>query len=134
MGAPYSQDLRLRVLAAIDAGMNKMTVHRTFRVSRSTIDDWLALRSETGQVRDKTSARRGPQPAIGDLAAFALFAHRHSGATLSQMAQAWQRETGQVLSINTFSLALKRLGWTHKKRVSCIESAMPPSEPPSCNS
>jgi len=124
--------------------MSKMTAHRTFGVSRSTIDDWLALRAQTGQLHQKTSARRGPQPAIGDLDAFADFAQRHSGASLSQMAQAWHSETGHFLSINTFSLALKRLGWRHKKRVSfiesaiiesaIIESAMPLSGPPSCNS
>jgi hypothetical protein len=32
------------------------------------------------------------------------------------MAHAWQQEQGQQLSINTFSLALKALGWTRKKR------------------
>lgn len=124
MGVAYSEDLRWRVLKAIDGGMSKMQAHRTFVVSRSTIDDWIALRSATGGVRAKTPARRGPAPAISDLEAFAGFAQRHNGATLSQMAQAWQRETGQALSINTFSLALKRLGWTRKKRASSIENVI----------
>jgi len=134
MGAAYSQDLRQRVLQALDDGMIKMKAHRTFQVSRSTIDDWLNLRATTGSVRVKASARRGPQPAISDLEAFARFAQRHNGTTLSRMAQAWRRETGQSLSINTFSLALKRLGWTHKKRASSIESETPPNEPASSTS
>ena len=46
MGKAYSQDLRLRVIAAIDGGMSKMVAHKTFCISRSTIDDWLALRAE----------------------------------------------------------------------------------------
>ncbi len=59
MGSPYSQDLRLRVLASVDAGMSKMTAHRTFRVSRSTIDHWIVLRgivlrAQTGSVEAKT--------------------------------------------------------------------------------
>ncbi len=50
MGKPYSKDLRLRVLNALNGGMNKMTAHKTFCVSRSTIDQWIALRARTGGV------------------------------------------------------------------------------------
>jgi len=124
MGKAYSQDLRLRVVAAIDGGMSKMTAHTTFRISRSTIDDWLALRTTQGHVRPKASASRGPQPAIADLAAFTAFAHRHSGCTLAQLAQAWHHETGRTLSRNTFSLALRKIGWTRKKSASPMPSVM----------
>lgn len=55
MGAPYSEDLRLRVLAAVDGGVSKWRVQRTFGVSRSTIDDLLKLRAETGEVKANTS-------------------------------------------------------------------------------
>jgi len=50
MGKPYSEDLRLRVLSALDGGMSKMKAHQSFSVSRSTIDDWLKLRERTGSV------------------------------------------------------------------------------------
>ena len=125
MGRAYSQDLRLRVLGAIDGGMSKMQAHRTFRVSRSTIDDWLRLRAEQGHVRDKAAVRSKTGGALGDLEVFGPFAARHSGATLKQMAEVWQDETGQELSINTFSLALQSLGWTRKKRVFSTASATP---------
>jgi transposase len=128
MGKAYSQDLRLRVLAAIDSGMSKMTVHMTFRISRSTIDDWLAFRSAQGHVRPNVSVQRGPQPAIPDLDVFKAFAHRHNGCTLAQMAQAWEHETGRKLSRNTFSLALKKSGWTRKKSAWPTPNAMQPSE------
>ena len=95
--------------------MSKMQAHRTFGVSRSTLDDWLRLRAQQGHVRDKPRARtrRG---ALSDLAVFGEFAARHQGAALGQMANVWQYEKGQPLSRNTFSLALKALGWTRKKR------------------
>lgn len=123
MGAPYSKDLRLRVLSAVDGGMSKMKAHQTFGVSRWTIDDWLKRRQETGDVVALTGYRRGVAPMISDLEAFADFAQLHSGATLGQMSQAWQEQSGQNLSINTFSLALKRLGWTRKKRAFSSKSA-----------
>ena len=57
--------------------------------------------------------------------AFAAFAARQSGATLKPLAQAWQSETGQELSLITFSRALRRLGWTRKKRAFSTKSATP---------
>ena len=50
IGKSYSIDLRLRVLRAVDGGMSKMQVHKMYAISRSTIDDWLALREQTGNV------------------------------------------------------------------------------------
>ncbi len=40
-----SIDLRERVLQSLDEGLSKMAAHRTFRVSRSTIEHWLASRA-----------------------------------------------------------------------------------------
>lgn len=121
MGKAYSEEFRERVLQRLDGGLSKMQVHRTFGVSRSTLDDWLRLRDEQGHVRDKPRTRT-VSGALRDLAIFGEFAARHRGATLGQMAQAWQQEQGRLLSINTFSLALQALGWTHKKRVSSTPS------------
>ena len=125
---PYSEDLRLRVLEAIDGGMSKMSAHKTFRVSRSSIDDWFKLREQTGHVKANTTYRRGKAPAIADLAAFEEFAHRHSGCTLEQMSVAWESETGIKLTLMPFSIALRRIGvkgkgWTRKKRVGATASA-----------
>jgi transposase len=128
---PYSQDLRLRVLGAIDAGMSKMTAHKTFQISRSTIDDWFKLREQTGSVQANTSYRRGKVPTIHDLAAFERFAQRHSGCTLEQLAKAWQQETGVKLTVMPFSRALRRIGskgWTRKKRVGATASAARPRD------
>jgi len=128
MGKAYSQDLRIRVLSAVDGGMSKMKAHQTFLVSRSTIDDWLQLRKHTGGVAAQKPGG-GNAPAICDLRVFENFAVRHSGCTLAQMSQAWERETGRQLSGQTFSLALKKIGWTRKKRVFSTSSATPPSAP-----
>ena len=49
----YSKDLRLRVLAAVDWGMPRAQVAKTFGVSVSTIKRYLRLRSETGDVQPK---------------------------------------------------------------------------------
>jgi transposase len=124
MGKAHSEDLRLHILKALDGGMSKMQAHKTFGVSRSTIDDWLRLRDEQGHVRDKPP-RHLKRGALSDEVVFGSFADRYKGTTLRQMAQAWEQETGQRLSRNTFSIALRRLNWTRKKRVSSTASATP---------
>lgn|SRR4028119_18268 len=130
MGKAYSEDLRLRVLEAIDDGMSKMTAHRTFRVSRSTIDDWQKLRAQTGTVAPQ--ARKEPeQPRALAGAIFGEFAQRHQGQTLEQMALAWEQEQGRKLSVMSFSRALGCLGWTRKKRVGATKNATNNSAPPS---
>ena len=130
MGKSYSQDLRLRVLQAIDDGMSKMTAHRTFLVSRSTIDDWQKLRAQTGTVAPQP--RKEPeQPRALAGALFREFAGRHQGQTLEQMAVAWEQEQGRKLSVMSFSRALRCLGWTRKKRVGVTKNATKNDAPPS---
>ena len=115
MGAPYSQDLRLRVLQALDEGMSKMAAHKLYRVARSTIDDWLDLREQTGCVTVVPPVRSSSNRKIDDLAVFEEFARRHCYQTLEQMARAWEQERGGRVSHTTVAGAMKRIGWTRKK-------------------
>jgi transposase len=130
MGMPYSQDLRLRVLSAIDHGMSKMQAAKTYGIARSTIDDWLHLREETGTVEANTTYRRGYPPALPDTPATHDFIQSHQHSTLEQMAQAWEAESGRKLSSMAFSLTLRRLGYTRKKRVISTANVALPNEKP----
>lgn len=123
MGAPYSEDLRLRVLTALDGGMSKMATHKTFGISRSTIDEWLALREQTGGVKANTTYQRNKLPTLQDKPEVHAFLKRHQHSTQEQMALAWEKETGQRLTAMTFCKALRRLGYTRKKRVTSTASA-----------
>ena len=124
MGAPYSKDLRLRVLAALDNGMSKTKVHQQFKVSRSTLDDWLKLRGKTGKVEANTDYHRGPVPALSESLELRGFIETHKSSTLAQLAEAWFAAQGQRLSTVTFSKTLKRLGYTRKKRATSIKNAL----------
>src|SRR5882762_8960658 len=59
-GQSYSQDLRGRVLAAIDGGMAARSAAAVFRVSVSYIYNALIGRRRTGEV--SASSRRGHRP------------------------------------------------------------------------
>lgn len=117
MGASYSQDFRHCVVAALDGGMSKMEAHQVFRISRSTLDDWLRLREATGGV-EPIAYKRGPGPKVRaeDEPALRAFVESGPDRTLEEMALAWHQAGGACVSANTFSRALQKLGYTRKKR------------------
>src|SRR5215212_5613873 len=60
---PYSKDLRIRVLDAVDRGMPRGEVVETFGVLEPTVRRWLRLRRETGGVDPKPPSR--PRARVG---------------------------------------------------------------------
>lgn len=113
----------MRVLEALDEGASKTKVHQQFKVSRSTVDDWLKLRTETGKTEATTDYRRGPAPALADTPELRAFIEQHPSNTLGQLAAGWFAAQGQRLSTVTFSKTLKRLGYTRKKRAISTKNA-----------
>jgi transposase len=50
---PYSKDLRIKVLDAVDRGMPREEVAEVFGVSVPSIKRWIKRRRETGDVEPK---------------------------------------------------------------------------------
>jgi transposase len=113
MPAPYSEDLRKKVLDAVDRGESKLHISKLFKISRNTIDLWLKQRATTGSIQPKRDTRRGPGPKIADLDEFRSFAQSHGHMTQREMAEAWQGE----VSNHTIGKALQRIGFTRKKNI-----------------
>lgn len=126
MPAPYSVDLRVKAVAAVDRGEPKSHVARVFHISRNTLDLWLRRRDQTGSVEPVRDVVRGPQPKIADLEAFRTFAEQHGHLTQAEMAEQWP----EPISADTIGAALKKIGFTRKKRPSATESGMRPPVPP----
>ena len=115
MGRAYSQDLRDRVMAAVDSGTGAYAAASIFRVSVSYIYKLLGRRKRTGETRARPWAG-GPRP---KLAAHddALCAQVTSepDATLAEL-QAWLIEKrGIKVSIGCLWKRLRHLGLTLKK-------------------
>ncbi len=113
MPAPYSYDLRKKVVEAIDGGMGKTQASKIFKISRNTINLWLHKREETGDYRAPVGYQRGYGAKITDLDDFKEFARKHGSQTQKEMAQAW---TGEI-SDKTIGKALKKIGFTRKKNL-----------------
>jgi transposase len=89
MGKAYSQDLRERVIAAVDSGTGAYVAAPLFRVSVSYIYKALIRRRTTGEVTARRSGG-GPKPKLAphDDALRARVA-AYPDATLEEL-QAWQ--------------------------------------------
>jgi transposase len=114
----YSKDLRLRVLNAVDQGLPRREVSRLFGISLSTIKRYLKRRREGKDLSPTPSP--GRTPLISEMEQKrALWAQLEANreATLEHHCELWEKEQGEKISVSTMSRAIRKLGWTYKKRV-----------------
>jgi len=114
---PYSEDLRLRVLAAVDHGTPRDEVSRTFSVSLPTIKRWLRRRCETGGIEPKPIPGR---PSVKGAALGGwLPSHlrENDDLTLEEHREAFEEAHGVAVSASTVGRAISRLpgSWPLKK-------------------
>jgi transposase len=112
----YSEDLRRRVVGAVDAGMPRTEVARLFQVAVPTIKRWLKRRRETGTLA--TSPRPGaPSVKMAALRVGLLpQLEAHPDATLEEHCRLWEQAHHMVVSPSTVSRVINHdLGWTRKK-------------------
>jgi transposase len=111
----YSEDLRQRVLEALDSGMSRADAVSTFCVSLSSIKRWCAQRTTLGHLRPKRPTGR---PRIITRALephLRLQLDATPDATLPEHLDTWSREQGRSLSRWTLSRSIKRLRFSRKK-------------------
>ena len=108
MGKPYSQDLRERVIAAVDGGTGAYVAAPLFRVSVSYVYKALIRRRTTGEVSARPSGC-GPKPKFRERVA------AEPDITLAEL-QAWFLTEHQVkVSIGCLWNRLRFLGLPLKK-------------------
>ncbi len=127
MGVAYSQDLRDRVLAAVDGGLRVYSAAPMFRVSVSYIYKALGRRRASGDVTAHKSGG-GPKPKLAayDEALRAKVAQKED-ATLVEL-QAWLANDHAVkVSIGALWARVRHLGLTLKKSRSAPRSRTAPT-------
>jgi transposase len=125
---PYSKDLRLKVLEAVDRGMPRAEVAEVFGVSLPTIKRWLKRRRETGEVAPRPNP--GPPARKGAALEEALPSQLAANPdfTLEEHQQLFEETYGISVSTSSISRAFERLGLPLKKRHSLPQSATKRSE------
>ncbi len=112
----YSQDLRQRVLKAIDAGHSQAEVAELFAVSVATIKRYFKQRRETGHVLPKAIPGRPAKKAAQLQAHLPAQLEAHPDATREEHVRLLQVEHGIQVSTASVSRARAALDWTRKKR------------------
>jgi len=130
MSNSYDYDLRLKVMNAIELdGMPITEASQVFNVSRNTIYLWSKLKAETGDLHPKPLKPQGPKCLITDWEKFKTFVEANADKTQKELAELWEDD----ISARSISRALKRIGFTRKKRPTATGNGTKKSEPVSKN-
>jgi transposase len=125
----YSPDLRERVLRAVDQGYQRADIIKMFGVSRATIKRYLKQRRETGAVEAKPHPGRPPKKFAPLQVGLIAQLEAYDDATLETHCQLWQEQHGVRVSPSTMGRAIRRIGWTRKKRRWVPQNGTKRSEP-----
>ncbi len=110
----YSEDLRKKIVAAIERGMSKAQAARTFDVSLSSVKRYSRMASQRGSLEPRKSPGR---PRKADEKAQVLLekdVQERPGATISLRRHFLEHITATTLSDSTVRRLMKRLGFSQK--------------------
>ncbi len=111
----YSEDLRKKIVEAVQRGTPKGEAARSFGVGISSVKRYVAAHREGRSLAPKK--RPGSKPKLDERAIRLLEAdlERRPTATLPHRREFLRRACGVEVSDSTVCRVLKRLGWTRKK-------------------
>jgi transposase len=112
---PYSKDLRLRVLAAVDRGMPRQEVAEVFGVSIPSIKRWLNRRRKTGDVQPRPIPAPPARKREALEAALPEQVRLNPDLTLEEHCELFEEVHSVQVSNASMSRAFKRLGLPLKK-------------------
>jgi transposase len=121
MPKSYSYDLRQKVVQAIKLdGLKISEASQIFNISRDTIRLWLKRERETGDFQALPNKPPVNGYKITNWEKFKEFVEVNGDKIQVEMASLWSGE----ISARTISRALKKIGFSRKKKLMVIESEM----------
>jgi transposase len=109
--APYSMDLRKRVVRAWDAGMDAESVAAKYEVSRAWVHRLLQRRRETGSIAPRKQTKFRRRVLADQEARLAALIAARPDATLAELREALPTSA----ALSTLWMAIDRLQLTVKK-------------------
>jgi putative transposase len=120
----YSNDLRKRVIAAVEAGGQTLSqVAKTFQVSESTVDKWMERWRKSGSPEALPWAGGKRRALVSCEVSIRAAVRRRPDITLQELCEQVAAETGVVANSSMMSRELALLKLPRKKRVSTTASA-----------
>ena len=112
----YSVDVREKVLRAVDQSYPRSEIIKLLGVSRATIKRYLKQRRETGTISVRPIPGRNSKKFAPLQAGLVAQLQAHPDVTLEIHCQLWEQEHGLRVSTTTMGRAIRRMGWTRKKK------------------
>jgi transposase len=111
----YSEDLRRKVVEAIQRGMGKSEAARSFGVSLSSVKRYVAKAHQGGSLTPKKHP--GPRPKLDERARRLLEAdvEQRPALSLRERGRFLERVAGVKVSQSTLSRLLRRMGFSPKE-------------------
>ena len=111
----YSEDLRHKIVAAVERGMPKTQAARLFDVSLSSVKRYARMARQGDSLAPKK--RPGRTPKVDEKVKKLLNQDmkERPAATIAERISFLESITGERLSYSTIWRLLKRLGWSRKK-------------------
>src|SRR5215212_3163422 len=122
----YSEDLRTKILQAVDRGMPKSEAAKTFGVSRSSVKRYAAARREGRSLTPKKHP--GSKPKLDQHATKILQAdvEERPALTLKDRCRYLEEMVGVSVSESTLSRLLRKMGFSPKDGAWCIREGRVP--------
>jgi transposase len=119
----YSEDLREKIVEALERGMGKSQAARTFSVSLSSVKRYAKLAQEGRSLAPKN--RPGSKPKLDERSSKLLQAdlEEHPFLTLQQRCEYLRAVASVEVSRSTVCRAIKRMDSTRKKGVDRLQNA-----------
>ena len=112
---PYPFELRLKVLAAVDRGVPRKEVARTYGIAVPTLVRYLGIRKRNGEIGPPLPTGRAPFiDSLEERRALWRQLAENDDAPLKRHCELWEREHGERVSVPTMWRAVRKLGWTKK--------------------
>ena len=111
----YTEDLRKKIVEAVERGMPKIEAARTYGVGISSVKRYVATAEAGRSLAPKK--RPGSKPKLDEAAQRLLEAdlRERPAATSPERREFLRRARGVSVSDSTISRMLRRMGWSRKK-------------------
>jgi transposase len=111
---PYSEDLRTRIVKAVEEGISKSAAARLFGVSLSSVKRYVKISNRGDSLTPRKGGGRPPKTNQTTKKLLEEDVKERPAATISQRRRFLERASGKSLSDSTVRRLLKRMGFSQK--------------------
>jgi transposase len=127
---PYSEDLRLRIVKALQDGMSKSAAARLFDVSLSSVKRYAKVAERGASLAPRKGGGRPPKADEATRRLLEEDVKDRPAATVYERCRFLRSTTGKSLSLSTIKRLLRRMGFSQKNGLWGRWNGTSGSEPP----